>query len=113
MNEETPSFDIPLAWIGAEELPVHLINQFVCQFNQDEFILTLGQTVPPAIIGATQQERAEQLEGIAYVPVKPIARLAFTRSRLVEYIATLQANLDQYDQHQRIIREQMGGGEEA
>ena len=113
MDEETPYVDIPLAWIGAEELPVHLLNQFVCQFSQDEFILTLGQTVPPAIMGVTPEERAQQIEGIAYVPVKPIARLALTRARLVELIATLQANLGQYDQHKSDLKEQMKGGEGA
>lgn len=101
MEERPSSIDVPLAWIGAEELPVHLVNQFVCQFNQDEFILTIGQLVPPALIASSPEERLEQAEQIAYVPIKPLARLAFTRQRLVELVATLQANIAQYDEFQR------------
>lgn len=101
MEETPPNIDIPLAWIGAEELPIHLVNQFVCQFNQDEFILTVGQMAPPALIAPTPEERLEQAEQISYVPIKPLARLVFTRQRLVELAATLQANIAQYDEFQR------------
>jgi hypothetical protein len=101
VEESPPNIDVPLAWVGAEEVPVHLVNQFLCQFNQDEFILTVGQMVPPALIAPTAEERLEQAEQITYVPVRPLARLAFTRQRLVELVATLQANIDQYDEYQR------------
>jgi len=77
-----------------------LVNQFLCQFNQDEFFLTVGQMVPPALIGPTPEERLEEAEQIPYVPIKPLARLAFTRQRLVELVATLQANIAQYDEFQ-------------
>lgn len=100
MEERPPDIDIPLAWIGAEELPIHLVNQFLCQFNQDEFILTIGQMAPPALIASTPEERLEQAEQISYVPVKPLARLTFTRQRLVELVATLEANIAQYDELQ-------------
>ena len=74
------------------------------QAEEGAFYLTIGQTLPPALIG-TPQERAEQLEQIAYVPVKPVARLALTRSRLQELAALLQTNLDQYDEMTRQMRE--------
>jgi hypothetical protein len=112
LDEETPHIDIPLAWIGAEELPVHLVNQFVCQFHQDEFILTLGQMVPPALIAPTPEERRTQAEQVSYVPIKPLARVAFTRQRLIELVNTLQANIDQYDEFQRQQDPRMKGGDE-
>lgn len=100
--------EIPVAWIGAEELPVLFANTFVGQVEpqQDAFFLTIGQTLPPALIG-TPEEREEQLEQVAYIPVKPIARLAFTRERLEFLVAILQTNLDQYKELRRI----MEGGE--
>ncbi len=106
--DERPSIPIPITWIGVEEVPIYLANQFVCQFEQQEFILTLGQMSPPALLGETEEERAEQAAQIDYVPVKPLARLGFTESRLRELIAVLEANLRNYEQHQREIR----GGEE-
>ena len=100
--------EIPVTWIGAEELPVLFANTFVGQVEvqQDVFFLTIGQTLPPALIG-TPEERIEQLEQIAYVPVKPVARLALTRERLEYLVAILQTNLDQY----RELRGQAEGGE--
>lgn len=105
LDEQNMSRDIPLAWIGAEDLPVLFSNQFVGQVDpqDDAFFLTLGQTLPPALLG-TPEERAEQLEQLAYVPVKPIARLTFTRRKLEELVAILQTNLDQHDQIRRMQR---------
>ncbi len=109
MDEENVQRDVPLTWIGADDLPVLFANTFVGQVQAQEgvFYLTVGQFVPPALIG-TPQEQAEQIEQIAYVPVKPVARLALTRARLQELAALLQTNLDQYDQ----IMQQMEGGNE-
>lgn len=110
MDEEHYERAIPTTWIGAEDLPVLFVNSFVGQIQPQEgaFYLTLGQTVPPALIG-TPQEQVEQLEQIAYVPVKPVARLVLTRSRMEELVAILQMNLEQYDQ----MVQQMGDGGEA
>lgn len=109
MDEENVGFEIPLVWIGAEDLPVLFVNQIVGQVEAEEhvFYLTVGQALPPALIG-TQDERLRQLQGISYVSVKPIARLAFTRKKLEELVAVLQTNLDQYEQ---IIRQMEGGDE--
>ena len=107
MDERPHERAIPTTWIGAEDLPVLFVNSFAGQVQPQEgaFYLSIGQTVPPALIG-TPEEQAEQLEQIAYVPIKPIARLALTRSRMQELIAMLQVNLDQYD---RMV-EQKGEG---
>lgn len=110
MDEENAGRPIPLTWIGAEELPVLFVNQFVGQVEagQGVFFLNVGQALPPALIG-TPEERTEQLEQIAYIPVKPVARFAFTRERLEYLIAILQTNLDQHDE----IMRQMRGDEEG
>ncbi len=109
LDEERYERNIPTTWIGAEDLPVLFVNTFVGQVQPQEgtFYLTLGQTLPPALIG-TPQEQAEQLEQIAYVPIKPVARLALTRSRMEELVALLQLNLEQHDQ----LLQQMRGGDE-
>ena len=110
MEDESVGRAIPLAWIGAEDLPVLFVNQFVGQVEAEQgvFFLTVGQALPPALIG-TPEERVEQLEQVSYVPVKPVARLALTRERLEYLIAVLQTNLDQHDQ----ISQQMRGGNET
>ena len=108
MDEQDAGRSIPVTWVGAEDLPVLFVNSFVGQVEVEQgvFFLTIGQMVPPALIG-TPEERAEQLEQVSYVPVKPVARLALTRERLEYLVQILHTNLDQYDQ----IRHQMEGGE--
>ncbi len=107
-EEDVHYFDVPLAWIGAEDLPVLFVNQIVGQVDpqDDAFYLTLGQTVPPALIGTPEQRRA-QAEELAYLPVKPVARISLTRKKLEELVAVLQTNLDQHDE----IRRMRGGNE--
>lgn len=109
MDEANIERQIPLAWLDVDAVPIFLANQFVCQFNQDEFILTIGQMVPPAIVG-TPEEQAEQVEQVDFVPVKPLARIAFTRARLFELVQVLEANREQYDRVRQQRNEQMGGG---
>jgi hypothetical protein len=92
---------VPAAWLGVEDVPILLANAFVSQFDAqtlDALILTVGQVTMPAITGATLEEREEQARQVAFVPIKPIVRLALTPARAREVIATLEANLDQLDQ---------------
>ncbi len=101
-DDQVPgAVQLPVVWLGPEDVPMLHANAFVCQFDgqtMDSMLLTVGQLTAPAIAGATEEERREQVEQIAYVPIKPIARLAFTPARARELIATLEANLDQLDQ---------------
>jgi hypothetical protein len=106
--DENEGRNVPLTWENVEDVPVYFSNQYVCQYNQDEFILTFGQMTPPMLLGELH-DRAEQLRQIEHVPVKPLARVAFTYARLVELINVLQINREQYEQEQQIRRQQMGG----
>ncbi len=87
MAEEPKEFQIPVSWVGAEELPVLLANQFVGRVHEDTFFLTVGQMVPPALIG-TPEEQAEQLEVLAYIPVKPLIRLTLSRADVQQLVST-------------------------
>ena len=101
---ELERFEVPVVWVGAEETPIHFVNAFTSQFdNMHGFIVTLGQLTPPLLMGSTPEELREQVENVNYVHVKPVARLGLTRDRLAEFVATLSANLDQYDRAQESI----------
>jgi hypothetical protein len=108
LDEQNEGRHVPLSWENVEDVPVFFSNQYVCQYNQDEFILTFGQMTPPMLLGELQ-DRAEQLRRIEYVPVKPLTRVAFTYTRLVELINVLQINREQYEKEQEARRQQMGG----
>jgi hypothetical protein len=80
---------VPLTWVGVEEVPIVFVNQFMGQVDdRGDVILSLGQLTPPALIG-TPEEQAKQAQRLAYVPVKPVARLNLSRPRVVEMIAVL------------------------
>ena len=101
MAEENFEREIPLTWIGTEQLPLLFINRLIGQVDDDHFVLTLGHSVSPALIG-TPQDKKDQLEQIAYLPIHPVARLAFNRSTCQDLIAILQTILEGYDQqHER------------
>jgi hypothetical protein len=87
---------IPLVYVGAEDVPILFVNQFVIQYVQDDFILMLGQMTPPILLG-TDEERRAQAEKVAYVPINVVARVAFSRGRLVELIEILQDHLSKCD----------------
>jgi hypothetical protein len=107
--DENEQREIPLTWMNVEDVPVLFANQFIIQHNQDEFILTIGQMVPPALLG-DEQQRAAQLQEIERVPVKPLARIAFTRARLVELVQALEGNREIYDHTQQARDDEMRGG---
>lgn len=99
MAEDPEAVRIPVVWVGGDETPILLVNQFLGQFQDSEFILTFGQFAPPALIG-TEEERREQAREISFIPVKVLARLALTRSRLEELMRVLQETLANHDKHQ-------------
>jgi hypothetical protein len=107
LDEERYEREIPLTWIGADELPLLWVNRFVGQSLQDHMVLTIGQSVDPALIG-TPEERITQLEQVAYVPIRPVARLAFSRTTCETLIGILNVILEGYDRQQQ---EREGGGE--
>ncbi len=100
---------IPLAWVGVEELPVYQVNQAIGQSDpQGEIYVTFGHMTMPPLLG-TPEQQAAQLEQVAYVPIKPVVRLGFTRGRLEELIGVLQQTLSNFDQARRAT----GRGEEG
>jgi hypothetical protein len=107
--DENEGRQVPLVWENLDGVPVLLANQFIVQHFQDEFIITVGQTVPPALSG-DEQARTAQLQQVKQVTARPIARVAFTRARLIELVHQLEAQREVYDQIQEARDEEMGGG---
>ncbi|HVP03378.1 MAG TPA: hypothetical protein VMT10_12480 [Solirubrobacteraceae bacterium] len=102
-TEEPDGVAVPIVWVGADDLPVYHANQFVAQVSNGEVFLTVGEMVPPAIVGATVEERREQAEAIQYVPVKPVVRLAFSPTRLNELISILQITKENHEAQGKVF----------
>lgn len=108
MDEGFPQeVQLSLAWVGTEDMPIFHINQFLGQVGATgEVFLNFGQMTPPPLLG-TPEQQAQQIQQIAFVPVKPIARLAITRDYLAQVILAMQQTLQNYD-----IAQQMERGDE-
>jgi hypothetical protein len=107
VSEQVPEgVQLPVRWIGIEEYPLLVANQFLGQIGPGEVILSFGQVVPPAILPGTPEQQAEQLAEHEYLPVRTVARLGLNRARLEELVGMLQQTLANYDQAHQAMEEE-------
>lgn len=93
------SHEVPLVWVGADEVPISYANQFMIQFQpEDGFVLTVGQATGPALIGDDPEELARQLAEVEFVPVRPLMRVAMTEKKMRELAASLEVTLRKFEQ---------------
>lgn len=99
MPAEPPQqIDIPLSWVGYDEVPIAYANQFLIQFQPEHgFVLATGQATAPPLIGEPE-EIAALVQQIEFIPVRTLSRVAVTEAKLRELIAMLEANLRKFDQ---------------
>ena len=86
---------LPIVREGIEDVPILFANDFVVQFLDTEFILTVGQLQPPVVIGSAE-ERREQLDKAGYVSVQVIARLGLTEQRMGQLVEVLNQHWERY-----------------
>jgi hypothetical protein len=91
------AIQVPVVWVGADDLPVHHANQFVGVVAPGEVFLTMGTLIPPAILGETEDERRAMAEKVQFVPIQPIARIGLTPDGLKALMAILEQTLANYE----------------
>jgi hypothetical protein len=103
LPEQPPQqLELPLSWIGYEDVPILYANQVLVQFQAEgAFVIAVGQVTPPALIGTAEQVAAQAAQ-IEYIPVKTLGRFGLTRAKLQEVISILQVNLDNFDRVQAL-----------
>jgi hypothetical protein len=90
--------ELPLVWVGIEELPIQMVSQMMVQVQaKDEIILTLGQTSPPILIG-TPEQQAAAASRIPFIPVRALVRSSLTSNRVREVIKALTDLLEKHDE---------------
>lgn len=92
---------VPIVWVGADELPVIAVNQFVVQVDKGEIFLLAGTLTPPIILGKSPDDMRRQVESLDFVTVRPAARFAIARHRLTELINVLQLAAEMYDRREQ------------
>ena len=89
--------NIPTAWIGAEDLPVHFANTFGVAAGTNAIFLLFGSTVPASEDGSPPP----------FIPVKPIARVAMAPAAVPDLIKGLETA---HKAHQNAVQAQEEGG---
>jgi hypothetical protein len=86
---------IPLVWLGVDDEPAVMANQFGISHNPEggEFVLTIGQLSLPQLLGAEEEQR-DQLEALPYIGIRVLGRFAMTAPRLEALIDMLQRHYD-------------------
>jgi hypothetical protein len=115
LDEQLPkSVDLPVVWTGVDDVPMVFVNQILGQVGQQsEIILTFGQFAPPAILAGTQEERERQVKALTHIPIKPVARLALTRTGLEQLVDVLHQTLANHDKAQELIAQAQRTAEEG
>lgn len=99
MSPQPPKrIEIPVSWVGYDETPIVYANQFLIQFQTEgSFVIGVGQATPPVLIGSPAQVE-EQAQGVEFVPIRPLARVAITEDKMRELIAALSATMTNFEQ---------------
>ncbi|MGH9043062.1 MAG: hypothetical protein ACRDZ3_22850 [Acidimicrobiia bacterium] len=103
--DEEEGFQVPLVWLGFEESTVNLANQFVSQFEQGTFFISIGQVTPPLLLGPPEEQR-EMASQLPFLPVQTLARFAVTPGRLRDLMRVLETNVASYERLFGPIEEQ-------
>jgi hypothetical protein len=84
--------EIPLVWVGLEEIPVRTVTSVVSQIADDQFFVSFGCINHPILVGSQAAVRA-RLDSIESVSITPVARIAMTEEKMEQVIKALQSNL--------------------
>lgn len=87
---------LKVGWTDVDETRLEFANQFVLQNNGAEVYLSIGQLLPPAVIGdaAAMQQRIKKMQ---YAPVHCVSRLVLTADALRQLGSAIDTHLAKMD----------------
>jgi len=92
-----------------EGLPTHFINNILVKHQEDLFVLEFFQVWPPAIMGATDEEKQRSFDSLKEVESTCVVRLVLTPERMHEIVRALSDNVKNYDKTFGIDRQTKEG----
>jgi hypothetical protein len=73
-------------------------NDLAVQFDDENFILSFFEILPPMLLGSDEKELQNQIEKIEYVNAHCISRLVVTPKKLKSFIDALVNNYEKYQE---------------
>ena len=63
-HESENTVAVRLSWVGLEDEPIYVANQFASQFDTDLFYLSFGLATPPLLLGSPERSTVRSLATI-------------------------------------------------
>jgi hypothetical protein len=95
-REQTDGKQVPIERFFPEGLTSRFVNNVVVQHQNDSFIISFFEVIPPLILGDTEEERERILNSINSVKAECVARLIVSPQKMEEIIAAMSQNLQNY-----------------
>ncbi len=83
VDEQAEMVSESVRYVGIESMPVQFANQFAVQPDQDGIVLTIGQATSSIAVGGEETSQ-QQVQALAHVPVRTLARIFLPPARVRE-----------------------------
>lgn len=95
-SDNSSEVKIPIERIIPDSLSSKFSNNVVVQFQDDSFIISFFEVIPPMVISDSETERKKILESIKSVKAECVARIIVTPQKMEEIIAVMSQNLQNF-----------------
>lgn len=87
--------EVPVLWVGGDELPTIKVNQFIVQVDSaGDVFVTCGTVTPPVLLGDKPDDLRKQAEAIDYVRIRTVSKFALSVKGLREFIGVMQTGVE-------------------
>jgi hypothetical protein len=96
-HQTDDTFTLLLEYQHAEQVTTHWANRYVVQHDNNVFILSFFELLPPIILGTTQEARNAEIARLGgTIRPKGVARILIPADRMEDFIGILNKQLDKY-----------------
>jgi len=86
---------IPIEWHVPEDIASQYANNIVVQHTNNEFIVSFFETLPPLIIGSSENIRS-QIDEVKEVRAKCLARIIIAPNNMKNFIQVLNGSFAKF-----------------
>jgi hypothetical protein len=95
-SRELLTKQVSIKYTFPEDLKTQFVSNLVIQHEPGIFMLSFFETLPPIILGETEEEKHMVLEKIEFLESKCLARLIITPEKMEAFIKAMSENFNAY-----------------
>jgi hypothetical protein len=96
-NKQLHAKEVKIERNYPKDLQTHFVMNIIVQHQPDFFTLSFFEVFPPAILGATPEEKKAEFDAISRVEAKCVARLIVPPEKMHEFAKAINQNLAEYE----------------